>query len=160
MWDQTVESIRRHHTTQSAPTSVAFVTWESPESAVLCAQANICARPFACIGIMAPEPRDLYWANLSGIGAGNWAKVFKSLFVHGLCLLITHAGTLLFMVFYNTIAVSAISSLFDLDSIAKIFPVFREVIDGLSPVTKQFIQGVVPTAVLGMISMHARLISI
>lgn len=54
------------------------------------------------------------------------------------------------MIFFNTIIVTAISSLFDLDSISKIFPVFKEMIESLSPVTRQFIQGVVPTAVLSL----------
>lgn len=101
--------------------------------------ANVASRPFACLSRMAPEPRDIYWPNLSSRTADPYIKVFRGAFVH---------ATLFFLVFFNTIIVSAISSLFDLDSIAKIFPVLQDVINGLSPVTRQFIQGVVPTSVL------------
>ena len=55
---------------------------------------------------------------------------------------------MIFMVFFNTIAVSAIASLIDLDSLARLLTFLKDFIANLSPVTRQIIQGVIPTAVL------------
>ena len=66
------------------------------------------------MAISAPEPRDIYWPNLSSDIADPLAKLFRSLIVY---------MTLFFMVFFNTVIVSAISSLFDLNSLSRIFPV-------------------------------------
>ncbi len=87
----------------------------------------------------APEPRDLFWPNLSSRTANIYLKVFRSILVY---------IAMFFMVFFNSIAVSAIASLIDLKSLAEIIPGLKSIIESISPVTLQFIQGVIPVAVL------------
>jgi hypothetical protein len=90
---------------------------------------------------MAPEPRDVYWPNLSSHTADPYSKLIRGFFVY---------SAMFFMVFFNTIAVSAIASLIDLESLSRIIPVLKELLDSISPVTRQFIQGVIPTAILAL----------
>ena len=137
-WDTKVNQLRRMPES-SQPTSVGFVTFESPESAIIASQINIASKPFVCMTRLAPEPRDLYWPNLSSKTADPHMKLLRTVVVY-VCMF--------FMVFFNTLAVSAIASLIDLESLGRIIPGLKDVIDGLSPVTRQFIQGVIPTAVL------------
>jgi hypothetical protein len=87
----------------------------------------------------APEPRDLFWPNLSSRTANIYLKVFRSILVY---------IAMFFMVFFTSIAVSAIASLIDLKSLAEIIPGLKNIIESISPVSLQFIQGVIPVAVL------------
>ncbi|KAI9008420.1 hypothetical protein BC832DRAFT_575403 [Gaertneriomyces semiglobifer] len=136
-WDQRVSRLRRSPE-NSAPTSAGFVTFESPESAILASQALIHRRPFACMVRSAPEPRDLFWVNLSSKGADSYIKMFRSLIV---------VSTQFMLVFFSTIIVSAISALISLDNLQETFPGLKQLLQQLSPTTTQFIQSVIPTIV-------------
>lgn len=54
------------------------------------------------------------------------------------------------MVFFNTIVVSTIASLIDLDTLSILIPFFKDIILNMSPNIRQIIQGVIPTAVLAL----------
>ncbi|KAJ3085002.1 hypothetical protein HK102_000404, partial [Quaeritorhiza haematococci] len=138
MWDRRVTQLRKVPETSPA-TSVGFVTFDRPESAIIASQINLASRPFACMTRMAPEPRDLFWPNLSSRIADPYIKVFRSVFVY---------TALFFMIFFNTVIVSAIASFINLESLALWIPGLKDVIDQMDPVVKQFVQGVIPTAVL------------
>ncbi|KAJ3333288.1 hypothetical protein HDU76_009775 [Blyttiomyces sp. JEL0837] len=67
-WDSKVHLLRRFPE-NSPPTSVALVTFDSPKTALIASQIVLHRRPFACMAKMAPEPRDIYWPNLSSRSA-------------------------------------------------------------------------------------------
>ncbi|KAI9095193.1 hypothetical protein DFS34DRAFT_188376 [Phlyctochytrium arcticum] len=136
-WDQKVHRLRRSPDSSPA-TSAGFVTFESPESAILAAQVLINSKPFACMARQAPEPRDIFWVNLSSQSAVSHIKLFRSMFV---------AGTLLVLVFFSTIIVTAISALISLDKLQSTFPRLKDLLENLGPGWTQFIQGVIPAVV-------------
>ncbi|KAJ3167517.1 Ribonuclease H2 subunit A [Irineochytrium annulatum] len=78
---------------RSPPTAIGFVTFESPESATIAAQVILARRPFACMAKIAPEPRDVYWPNLSSSVADTSMKVLRSLVVNTVLIGIIFAST-------------------------------------------------------------------
>ncbi|TPX70665.1 hypothetical protein SpCBS45565_g01605 [Spizellomyces sp. 'palustris'] len=136
-WDRKVRRLRS--VPESSPaTSAGFVTFESPESAILASQVRIHRRPFACMARQAPEPRDIFWVNLSSKVAVSYIKMFRSVAV---------AATLFVLVFFSTIIVTAISALISLEKLQKTFPGLTSFLDNLGPGWTQFIQGVIPAVV-------------
>ncbi|KAJ3388155.1 hypothetical protein HDU84_000235 [Entophlyctis sp. JEL0112] len=115
-------------------TSVAFVTFDSPQSAVLASQIRIQKRPFACIAKMAPEPRDIYWPNLSSRAASASIKLFRNLLMNTISILI----------FLSSILWVAFSSV--LPNWTKL-PVLQVIFEQLSDGVKDFLQQVVPVKV-------------
>lgn len=105
---------------------------------ILASQVLIHRRPFACMARQAPEPRDIFWFNLSSKGADSYVKVFRSLFV---------VGTLFVLVFFSTVIITAIAALISLDKLQTTFPMLKEFLERLGPGWTQFIQGVIPTVV-------------
>ena len=134
-WNQQVEQLRRIPEKSSA-TSVGFVTFVSPESAAIASQTLIHKRPFAIMSRMAPEPRDIYWPNLSSEGAYSYYKFFRS---------VTVMASLLFLVFSSTAIVTTFAGLIDLRQLALYLPVLREILAKMPPAWIQLIQGVIPT---------------
>ncbi|KAI8906749.1 hypothetical protein EDD86DRAFT_192935 [Gorgonomyces haynaldii] len=137
-WDQEVNRLRRQPE-QSSATPVAFVTFESPESAALASQCILHRRPFSLMTKPAPEPRDIYWPNLSARGAQNYTKVVRSIFV---------LSSMFILVFSSTFIVSSIAGLIDLEQLAVVFPVFGSILKDLPVGWVQFIQGVIPAILL------------
>jgi Cytosolic domain of 10TM putative phosphate transporter/Calcium-dependent channel, 7TM region, putative phosphate len=137
-WDDEVK-MRRRTPERSKPTAVAIVTFESPLGAQVTTQVIIHRKAFTIMTKTAPEPRDMFWPNLSGVGAGNYSKLFRSLFVF---------GGMFGLVFFSFFVVSSIAGLIDLRQLAKIFPVIGEIIDQIPDAQLQFIQGVIPTVLL------------
>ena len=84
---------------------------------------------------MAPEPRDVYWPNLSSGVAGTTIKIFRSLFVNFMLFLI---------IFFSIVTILGIvtflSSLPDSDQ----FPIVRDFFKRMGKTAKEFIQQVVP----------------
>ncbi|KAL2919600.1 hypothetical protein HK105_200512 [Polyrhizophydium stewartii] len=137
-WDRLVERFRRMPE-RSAPTAVGIVTFESPVSATLVSQAVLQRRPFACMTKMAPEPRDMYWPNLSSKTASSYTKAIRGLLVY---------GSLFMLVFFSTFIVSSIAGLIDLGQLAVYVPVLGAILKDIPDTWIQFIQGVIPAALL------------
>jgi hypothetical protein len=90
---------------------------------------------------MAPEPRDIYWPNISGKSAHSYSKFFRNI--------IANIG-IFFMVLSSTFVVYWIASLINLEQLAKIFPWFGKVIEKVPKTVIQLIQGVIPTVLLAV----------
>lgn len=133
-YDKLVKKLRRFPE-RSQATSVGFVTFESPESAILASQINISTRPFVCLCRQAPEPRDIYWRNLSSPVADSSFKLFRNLFV-----IIVH----LLLVFFSTVVIASINVLVNVDRLEKLYPPLQRFFTSLGPRWYQFIKGVVP----------------
>ncbi|KAH6575142.1 hypothetical protein BASA50_005313 [Batrachochytrium salamandrivorans] len=126
---------------RSAPTAVGIVSFESPLSATLVSQALVQRRPFACMTKMAPEPRDIYWPNLSSKTASSYTKLIRSLLV---------VISLFLLVFSSTFVVSSIAGLIDLERLAVYIPVLGAVLKDIPDTWIQFIQGVIPALLLSL----------
>jgi hypothetical protein len=137
-WDKTVKNLRKTPERSSA-TGVAFVTFESPMSAILASQAVVHTDPFSCIVKMAPEPRDIFWPNLSAKTAHSYSKVFRSLVA---------IGSMFLLVTSSTFVVYSIAGLIDLEQLGAYFPFLGRIIQDLPPTWIQLIQGVIPTLLL------------
>ncbi|KAI8901652.1 hypothetical protein BC833DRAFT_655373 [Globomyces pollinis-pini] len=137
-WDKTVARIRKTPE-KSKATAVALVTFESPISATIVSQSVTHSDPFSLMTRMAPEPRDIYWPNLSSKSAHTYTKLVRTLIV---------LSTLSFLVFSSTFVVSSIAGLIDLEQLAKYLPFLKGMIDNLPPTTVQLIQGVIPAILL------------
>jgi Calcium-dependent channel, 7TM region, putative phosphate len=57
---------------------------------------------------------------------------------------------LVVIVFFNTLVISAITTLVNIDSLAKIIPGFGVIIAQLSPIARQIVQGAIPVVVLAI----------
>ncbi|KAI8845420.1 radial spoke protein 3-domain-containing protein [Chytridium lagenaria] len=142
-WDSMVHELRRSPE-RSPPTAVGFVTFESPESAFVSkklrdysSQIILSRRPFACMARMAPEPRDIYWPNLSSRAADSSVKVLRGLVVN---------SVLVFVVFLSTIAIFTLASLNVLPSMdLEKFPFLKDLFDRLGKNGKEMLQQVVLT---------------
>jgi hypothetical protein len=87
---------------------------------------------------MAPEPRDIYWSNLSAKSAHSYSKFVRSLLALSIMFLLVTS---------STFVVSSIAALIDLKTLAEDFP-FLKFIDDLPPSWVQFIQGIIPPLLL------------
>ncbi|KAJ3104134.1 hypothetical protein HDU97_009485 [Phlyctochytrium planicorne] len=135
-WDAIVHGLRRSPE-RSPPTAVGFVTFESPESATIASQIVLSRRPFACMARMAPEPRDVYWPNLSSRAADSSVKVLRGLVVN---------FVLVFVVFLSTIAIITLSRLYALPSVdPDKFPILKDFFDWLGKSGTEVLQQVITT---------------
>eukprot|EP00842_Homolaphlyctis_polyrhiza_P004161 jgi/Hompol1/4746/HPOL_000503-RA len=137
-WDRQVAQLRRVPE-RSAATAVGIVTFESPVSATVVSQTVVQRRPFACMIKMAPEPRDIYWPNLSSKAASSYTKVIRSLLVF---------VSLFMLIFFSTFVVSSIAGFIDLRRLAVYFPALGSILKDLPDTWTQFIQGVIPASLL------------
>ncbi|KAJ3022323.1 UNVERIFIED_CONTAM: hypothetical protein HDU68_009203 [Siphonaria sp. JEL0065] len=131
-WDTIVKELRMN-LEQSPSTGVAFVTFDSPQSAALASQIMIQKRPFICIAKMAPEPRDVYWPNLSSRTASASIKTFRWFVMNSISILI----------FLSSILWVAFSS--SLPNWTKL-PFLEQFLDQLSDSVKDALTQVVPVA--------------
>lgn len=84
----------------------------------------------------APEPRDIYWPNLSSNGAHSTIKLFRGLMV---------LASLVFLVFSSTAVISTFAGLIDLKQLEIYLPGLKKILDELPEAWIQLIQGVIPT---------------
>lgn len=89
---------------------------------------------------MAPEPRDIFWNNLSAKSANNYSKFFRS---------IVSMSAMVLLVTSSTVVVSSLAALIDLEQLAKDFPILQFIND-IPPAWKQFIQGIIPPSLLAL----------
>ncbi|XP_058082781.1 CSC1-like protein At1g62320 isoform X3 [Magnolia sinica] len=108
---------------------VAFVSFKSRWGAAVCAQTQQTSNPTIWLTDWAPEPRDVYWPNLS--------VPFVKLSIRRFLMAIA----LFFLTFFYIIPIAFVQSLANIEGIEKVFPFLKSVING---VVKSFIQGFLP----------------
>ncbi|AQK92675.1 Calcium permeable stress-gated cation channel 1 [Zea mays] len=108
----------------------AFVSFRSRWGAAVCAQTQQTSNPTLWLTEWAPEPRDVYWNNLS--------IPFVSLTIRRLIV----AVAFFFLNFFYVIPITFVQSLANLEGIEKALPFLKPLID--LPFIKSFIQGFLP----------------
>ncbi|CAG8760475.1 13556_t:CDS:2, partial [Acaulospora morrowiae] len=98
----------RHGSYNSA--SVGFVTFESITSAQMAAQILMRPEPYHCNTVLAPEPRDVYWRNLT---IRQREMLFRSIIVN--------VATVIVVIFWSVIF-TFISSILSLEALTKTLP--------------------------------------
>ncbi|MCD9643172.1 hypothetical protein HAX54_030391 [Datura stramonium] len=112
----------------------AFVSFKSRWGAAVCAQTQQSSNPTIWLTQWAPEPRDVYWDNLS--------IPFVELNVRKLLM----AAAFFLLTFFFMIPIAFVQSLASIDGIENKLPVLRPLIQ--MEVVKSFIQGVLPGIIL------------
>ena len=136
-WDARVARLRKMPE-KSASTHIAFVTFHSPMSATLLSQCVVHTSTFNMIARMAPEPRDIFWPNLSSKSAHSSSKFFRSIIATAIMVILVTSSTLV---------ISSIAALIDLEQLATEFPFLRFIHD-IPPAWRQLIQGIIPPLLL------------
>ncbi|KAG9454408.1 hypothetical protein H6P81_007312 [Aristolochia fimbriata] len=109
---------------------VAFVSFNSRWGAAVCAQTQQSRNPTLWLSNWAPEPRDVYWKNLS--------IPFVSLTIRKLIISVV----VFLLIFFYMIPIAFVQSLANLEGLEKVAPFLRPVIE--LKVIKSFLQGFLP----------------
>ncbi|GJN14299.1 hypothetical protein PR202_gb01104 [Eleusine coracana subsp. coracana] len=112
----------------------AFVSFKTRWGAAVCAQTQQTSNPTVWLTEWAPEPRDVYWANL--------AIPFVELSIRRLLM----AVLLFFLTFFFMVPIAIVQSLANLDDIERRLPFLKPLIERNS--LKSIIQGFLPGIVL------------
>lgn len=112
----------------------AFVSFKTRWGAAVCAQTQQTSNPTVWLTEWAPEPRDVYWANL--------AIPYVELSVRRLII----AVSFFFLTFFFMVPIAIVQSLANLDDIEKVLPFLKPIIERNS--LKTVIQGFLPGIVL------------
>ena len=137
-WDRRSTALR-NAPELSASTGIAFITFEKAISAALVSQVILSRNPLSLLVKMAPEPRDLYWPNLSASNAKRYRKFFRS---------IVATGTMFLLISSSTFVVSSISTLVDLQQLGKLIPYLGTIMEAMPVSWRHLIEGVIPTVLL------------
>ncbi|XP_030459431.1 CSC1-like protein At3g21620 [Syzygium oleosum] len=108
----------------------SFVSFKTRWGAAVCAQTQQTRNPTVWLTEWAPEPRDIYWANL--------AIPYVSLSVRRLII----AVAFFFLTFFFMIPIALVQSLANIEGIEKALPFLKPIIE--VAVIKSFIQGFLP----------------
>ncbi|KAM0887716.1 hypothetical protein ACQ4PT_028848 [Festuca glaucescens] len=108
----------------------AFVSFRSRWGAAVCAQTQQTSNPTTWLTEWAPEPRDVYWNNLS--------IPFVSLTVRRLII----AVAFFFLIFFYVVPIAFVQALANIEGIEKALPFLEPLIE--RPSIKSFIQGFLP----------------
>ncbi|XP_030544315.1 CSC1-like protein At3g21620 isoform X3 [Rhodamnia argentea] len=108
----------------------SFVSFKTRWGAAVCAQTQQTRNPSVWLTEWAPEPRDVYWANL--------AIPYVSLSVRRLMV----AVAFFFLTFFFMIPIALVQSLANIEGIEKALPFLRPIIEVKA--IKSFIQGFLP----------------
>ncbi|KAK2990521.1 hypothetical protein RJ640_019801, partial [Escallonia rubra] len=108
----------------------AFVSFKSRWGAAVCAQTQQSSNPTIWLTEWAPEPRDVYWDNLS--------IPYVELTVRRLLM----AVALFFLTFCFMIPIAIVQSMANIEAIEKVLPFLKPLIE--IKVVKSFIQGFLP----------------
>ncbi|PKI70592.1 CSC1-like protein At4g02900 [Punica granatum] len=108
----------------------AFVSFKSRWGAAVCAQTQQSRNPTIWLTEWAPEPRDVYWANL--------AVPYFELTIRRLLMAIT----LFFLTFFFMIPIAFVQSLANIEGIERVLPFLKGLIE--MPTVKSVIQGFLP----------------
>jgi lysine-specific demethylase 3 len=117
----------------------AFVSFKTRWGAAVCAQTQQSRDPTIWLTEWAPEPRDIYWANL--------AIPFVSLSIRRLII----AVAFFFLTFFFMIPIAFVQSLANIEGIERRAQFLRVIID--IPIIKSFIQGFLPGIALKLFLM-------
>ncbi|CAH9118411.1 unnamed protein product, partial [Cuscuta epithymum] len=112
----------------------AFVSFSSRWGAAVCAQTQQTSNPTIWLTEWAPEPRDVYWNNLS--------IPYVELNIRRLLM----GAAFFFLTFFFMIPIAFIQSLASIQGIEKVFPFLKKLIE--MDIVKSFIQGFLPGIVL------------
>ncbi|RAL43518.1 hypothetical protein DM860_012659 [Cuscuta australis] len=108
----------------------AFVSFSSRWGAAVCAQTQQTSNPTVWLTEWAPEPRDVYWNNLSiPYVELNIRRLFMGV-------------ALFFLTFFFMIPIAFIQSLASIEGIEKVFPFLKKLIE--MDIVKSFVQGFLP----------------
>ncbi|XP_044983020.1 CSC1-like protein At3g21620 [Hordeum vulgare subsp. vulgare] len=127
------EEAEEHKKVMKDPKSImpaAFVSFRSRWSAAICAQTQQTSNPTVWLTEWAPEPRDVYWNNLS--------IPFVSLTVRRLII----GVAFFFLNFFYVIPIALVQTLANVEGIEKALPFLEPFIE--TPSIKSFIQGFLP----------------
>ncbi|CAJ0888426.1 997_t:CDS:10 [Entrophospora sp. SA101] len=120
--------------------SVGFVTFENITSAQLAAQILIRPEPFQCQTTLAPEPRDIYWSNLT---IRNREYLIRTIWVNIIVF---------FIVFLWSGPITFFASLLSLEALSKIFPWLANLANK-NEMLKGLIQGTLPTLAVSLFNI-------
>ncbi|XP_066362522.1 CSC1-like protein At4g02900 [Miscanthus floridulus] len=111
----------------------AFVSFKTQWGAAVCAQTQQTSNPTVWLTEWAPEPRDVFWANL--------AIPFVELSVRRLIV----AVAFFFLTFFFMIPIAIVQSLANLEEIEKVLPFLKPIIErnSLQAVIQGFLPGIV-----------------
>ncbi|KZV64260.1 DUF221-domain-containing protein [Peniophora sp. CONT] len=123
-------------------TDIAFVTFEHMSSAQVAAQVAHSGTPFKLETSLAPEPRDVVWANMEVSTRADWMREAVVLGLLGL------------LFFFWIIPITALASLLSYDEIKKVMPWLANLIDTNDKV-RAVMQNSLPS--VAMISLNALL---
>ncbi|CAL9162010.1 calcium permeable stress-gated cation channel 1-like [Musa acuminata AAA Group] len=112
----------------------AFVSFRTQWGAAVCAQTQQTRNPTLWLTEWAPEPRDIYWQNLS--------IPFVSITIRKLIVVVSF----FFLTFFFMIPIALVQSLANIEGIEKAAPFLKPLIE--IPVIKSFMQGFLPGIVL------------
>lgn len=139
-WDKKVEELRLKPFA-SGPSAVAFVTFKDPRAAAFASQSVLSAQAYTLLTQMAPEPRDIFWANISSPVAHPYIKLFRSVLVR--------VG-LFFLVILWSVPIIAFAGLNSLDKLTALIPELKGFLEGLTEVQQGIIIGILPTVLTGI----------
>ncbi|KAK4742826.1 hypothetical protein SAY87_000827 [Trapa incisa] len=108
----------------------AFVSFKSRWGAAVCAQTQQSRNPTIWLTEWAPEPCDVYWANL--------AIPYFELTIRRLLM----AVALFFLTFFFMIPITFVQSLANIEGIERVFPFLKKLIE--KPTVRSLIQGFLP----------------
>ncbi|MBA0675215.1 hypothetical protein Goari_016770 [Gossypium aridum] len=97
--------------------AAAFVSFKTRWGAAVCAQTQQCRNPTIWLTEWAPEPRDVYWENLS--------IPFVFLTIRRLIV----AVAFFFLTFFFVIPIAIVQSLANIESIEKALPILKPIIE-------------------------------
>ncbi|RUP51121.1 hypothetical protein BC936DRAFT_149778 [Jimgerdemannia flammicorona] len=112
--------------------TVGFVTFEEINSATIATQTLLAAEPFQLRALRAPEPRDVYWPNITLRGREQLARD------------IVVNVILVFLVFFWAVPVGFLSTLTSIKTLKRYAPWLLKLAKE-SPVLENIIQGFLPT---------------
>ncbi|OMJ15660.1 Calcium permeable stress-gated cation channel 1 [Smittium culicis] len=115
--------------------NVGFVTFSNAKSAQVAAQLNLYSHPQKFIASLAPEPRDIYWPNLT---VSAKSRIIRTL--------ITRLVILLMFVFW-LVPITALSALLSPEFIDSYVPGFCKFVKN-SPILNTFLRFTVPSLIL------------
>ncbi|TPX50045.1 hypothetical protein SeMB42_g02206 [Synchytrium endobioticum] len=139
-WDREVTRLRRV-SKESNATAVAFVTFALPITATLVSQILMSKRAFAYMTRMAPEPRDVFWPNLSSAVANPMVKFMRGLGVQ---------AALIFLVFFTATPIALLAGWTTPAGLAKLIPPLKDVFGNMSPFVRSLLTGALPALVTSL----------
>jgi len=136
-WDNNVKKLRKK--TNNSTTPVAFVTFKSPLSALIGSQCLLHEKPFTCFVSLAPEPRDIYWKNISNRLANPYTKLMRAVIVVMISI---------FIVIIWFIPITFIISIANLQNMAKLISGIERVTTALPGIVVELINNVLSMIIL------------